>query len=140
MKLSTRSEYACLAIIDLAEHEGKRLTKIEDIAGRKKIPKKYLEQILLILKRSGYVSSKRGAEGGYKLSKPASDISLAEIIRLMDGALAPVESVSTYFYEETPISQSDKLLQVFKEIRNYISEKMETVTFAELVDVHKSNE
>lgn len=134
MKLSTKSEYACLALIDLSEHGPDGMTKIEDIARRKSIPKKYLEQILLILKRSGYVSSKRGAEGGYKLAKPAKSITLAAIIRLMDGALAPVESVSTYFYEETPISQSEKLLGVFREIRDYISNKMESITFADLSD------
>lgn len=137
MKLSTKSEYACLSLIDLAEHQSSGLCKIEGIAGRKKIPKKYLEQILLILKRTGYVTSKRGAEGGYKLAKPAASIILAEVIRLMDGALAPVESVSTYFYEETPISQNEKLLSVFREIRDYISDKMESVTIADLAEIPK---
>ena len=133
MKLSTKSEYACLALIDLSENYNKGLVKIEDIAKRKKIPKKYLEQILLALKRAGYLGSKRGAEGGYKLSKDPGRISVAEVVRLMDGALAPVESVSKYFYEHSPIEQNKKLIGLFKEIREYIANKMEKTTFADLI-------
>jgi Rrf2 family protein len=106
--------------------------KVEDICKRKDIPKKYLEQIFLILKGAGYVKSKRGASGGYKLSRPPEDISIAEIVRLMDGALAPVESVSRYFYEQTPIEKHEPLLQVFREIRDYIADKMEDTSFADL--------
>ncbi|TFG57685.1 MAG: Rrf2 family transcriptional regulator, partial [Spirochaetales bacterium] len=111
MRLTHKSEYALLALIDLTEHyrdtslpdtrAGSALRKTIDIAEAKAIPKKYLEQILLSLKRSGYVSSRQGAEGGYKLAKPPGDIHLAEIIRLMDGPLAPADSVSTYFYQST---------------------------------------
>lgn len=132
MKLSKKSEYACLALIDLSEHYAQGLVKIEDICNRKDIPKKYLEQIFLILKGAGYVKSKRGASGGYKLSMPPEDISIAEIVRLMDGALAPVESVSRYFYEQTPIEKHEPLLQVFREIRDYIADKMEDTSFADL--------
>ena len=132
MKLSTKSEYACLALIDLAEHHGSAFVKIEDIAQRKRIPKKYLEQILLILKRARYLRSKKGPEGGYGLAKPPAKISVAEIVRLMDGALAPVESVSRYFYESTPIEQSKRLVRVFKDIRDYVAKKLERTTFADL--------
>ena len=133
MRLSTKSEYACLAIIDLAEHYNKDYVKIEGISERKKIPRKYLEQILLILNRAGYLQSKRGAIGGYKLARDPKRITLAEIVRLMDGALAPVGSVSTYFYESTPIEQNKNLIKVFKEIRDHIAKKMEKTTFAQLV-------
>lgn len=137
MKLSTKSEYACLALILLAEkfrrNSGGEYIRISDIAEAKDIPKKYLEQILLALKRSRYVKSKMGAEGGYALAKPPEEISLAEIIRLMDGALAPVLSVSEYFYESTPVEKSEKLLHVFAEIRELIAEKLESTTFAELI-------
>ncbi|MCD6234905.1 MAG: Rrf2 family transcriptional regulator [Candidatus Neomarinimicrobiota bacterium] len=133
MKLSAKSEYAILALIDLAERESGGLHHIEDIARRKNIPRKFLEQILLILKRAGYVRSKRGAEGGYRIGKNPSEISLAEIIRLMDGALAPVDSVSVYFYEKTPIEQNQKLIDVFREIRDYISTTMEGTHISDLV-------
>lgn len=132
MKLSKKSEYACLALIDLTKNYGQDPVKIIDISTRNNIPKKYLEQILLLLKGSGYAKSIRGAEGGYKLAKHPSQITLAEIIRLIDGALAPVESVSTYFYDHTPIEQNEKLIGVFKEIGNYISNKLENITFEDL--------
>lgn len=86
-----------------------------------------------MLKTSGYLRSKRGAEGGYKLAKPPDKISVAEIVRLMDGALAPVESVSKYFYEPTPISKNRQLIAVFRDIRDYVSNKLEKTTFADLI-------
>jgi Rrf2 family cysteine metabolism transcriptional repressor len=133
MKLSSKCEYACLALTFLSKNYGSGVVKIGDIARSKAIPRKFLEQILIILKQSGYVKSKQGALGGYKLAKPPEKISLAEIIRLMDGALAPALSVSTYFYEPTPIEQEKKLLAVFKEIRDYVSVKLENLHFSDLI-------
>ena len=135
MKLSTKSEYACLALITLSKaHEKDELYTILQIANENNIPKKYLEQILLILKRAGLLKSYKGPSGGYKLSRNPETITLAEVIRLMDGALAPVESVSKYFYEETPIEKSTKLLAVMKSIRDYISDTLENITFADLIE------
>ena len=133
MNLSKKSEYACLALIDLSEHYQDEAVKIVDISSRKKIPKKYLEQILLLLKGAGFVKSIRGATGGYKLAKAPSLISIAEILRLIDGPLAPVSSVSKYFYESTPIEQSTKLVALFKEIRDYAANILESTTFNDLI-------
>ena len=133
MKLTKKSEYACLALVHLSQQYGKDYVKIIDISERWAIPKKFLEQILITLKNSGYVKSKKGSEGGYKLTKPPRKITLAEIIRLLDGPLAPVESASKYFYENTPIEQHKKLLKIFVEIRNYVSEKLENITFADVI-------
>ena len=133
MKLSSKSEYACLALIDLSERFNQGLCKISEVAKRKQIPKKFLEQILLILKQAGYVKSRKGAEGGYKLAKNPKDISVAEIVRLMDGALAPVDSVSQYFYEPTPIEKSKEMIILFKDIRDYVAKKLEKTTFADLL-------
>lgn len=134
MRLSSKSEYAFLALILLAErYEADTVCSITDIAKKQDIPKKYLEQILLMLKHGGYVKSYKGAAGGYKLAKKPRQICAAEIIRLMDGALAPVESVSKYFYEPTPIEKSKKLLAVFRQIRDYISNTLEKVTLADLL-------
>ena len=125
MQLSRKSEYALLALIDLAEHYSVKSINMTDLAARKAIPKKYLEQILLTLKRAGYVKSTRGPRGGYELAKPPPKISLAEIIRLLDGPIAPVASVSKYFYEQTPAEANKKLTRVFKDIRDYASKKLE---------------
>ncbi len=114
MKLSTRSEYACLALIDLAQHRDEGFVSTPLIAERQGVPRQYLEQILLILKRAGYVRSRRGTGGGYRLARDPASISMAEVIRLLDGALAPVESVSRYFYEPTPIEKEAKLLEAFR--------------------------
>lgn len=104
-----------------------------DISIRNNIPKKYLEQILILLKQTGYAKSIKGPNGGYKLAKLPGEITIAEIIRLIDGPLAPVESVSTFFYEHTPIEQNQKLVELFKDIRDYISRKMESTTFKDLL-------
>lgn len=133
MRLSAKSEYAFLALIDLAEQRDNGLVRIEDIAKRKNIPKKFLEQILLLLKKAGYVKSKRGAVGGYSLSKKPNQLTLAEIIRLMDGPLAPVSSASTYYYEASPIEQNRPLLAVMKDIRDNIADKLQKTTLADLV-------
>jgi len=133
MKLTTKSEYSLLALIDLSENYNKGFIKIKDIKKRKKIPRKYLEQILIILNRARYLKSERGVKGGYMLAKPPEKISIAEIIRLMDGAIAPVESVSKYFYSHTPIEKNRQLLNLFKEIRDYIATKLEKTTFGDLV-------
>ncbi|TFH40830.1 MAG: Rrf2 family transcriptional regulator [Chrysiogenales bacterium] len=133
MKLTVKSEYAFLALIDLAEHYSEGYIKIEHIAKRKGIPMKFLESILLSLKKAGFCDSRRGTCGGYMLGKSPGMISLAEIIRLMDGALAPVGSVSTFFYRYTPIEKNEKMKGILKDIRDYVAEKMENITLADLV-------
>jgi Rrf2 family protein len=132
MKLTSRSEYALLALVYLAREEADGFIPVETIAHAQDIPPKFLEQILLALKRARYLKSVKGQHGGYRLAKPADKISLAEVIRLFDGALAPTESVSQYFYEPTPIEKEQCLLQVFKEIRDYISNKLETTTIQDV--------
>lgn len=133
MKLSRKSEYAILALLELAKIDEKKLIKTADISRKKNIPQKYLEQILIILKRTGYVKSTRGSTGGFSLSKKPSEINLAEIIRLIDGPIAPVNSVSIHFYEETPIEQNKKALALFRQIRDYVSEKLENTSLANLL-------
>lgn len=133
MKMSIKSEYACLALAYLAKHHGEGLIKTDVVSVEQKIPKKFLEQILLQLRRSGYVQSRRGSSGGYQLAKSPDKINLAQIIRLIDGPLAPVESVSTYFYSETPIQKNKKLTKVFRDIRNYVSDYLENTSLADII-------
>ena len=134
MRLSKKSEYACLALIHLSrKYDSEKLIRIADISVAQEIPSKYLEQIMLLLKNSGYVMSVRGANGGYRLLKNPHDINMAEIIRLIDGAISPVASASKYYYTSTPIEKEEKLLNVFKDIRNIVSDKLESTTFADLI-------
>lgn len=132
MRLSRKAEYACLAIIDLSEQYGQGTISASAISKRKHIPPKYLEQILSALKQAGYIRSRVGPGGGHQLAKAPSKISVAEILRLIDGPLAPVSSVSRYFYESTPIEKSPKMKRLLREIRDYIAERLERATFADL--------
>ncbi|MDD4295108.1 MAG: Rrf2 family transcriptional regulator [Candidatus Omnitrophica bacterium] len=132
MKLTLRSEYALLALIYLSRRNSEGYLPVKKIAEEKNIPAKFLEQILLTLKRARYLKSVKGQHGGYALAKAPDKIKLSEIIRLFDGALAPTESASKYFYEPTPIEKEKKLLKLFKGLRDYISNKLEGTTLADM--------
>ena len=133
MKLTTKSEYSLLALIYIARHDKDNFVKIEDICKEYNIPKKYLEQLLTILKQNRFIKTRRGSEGGYKLAQSVSDISLASIIRLMDGALAATDSVSRYFYSETPLEKEEKVIEVLRDIRDYISNRLESLKLSDLI-------
>ncbi len=133
MRLTTKSEYSLLALIYIARHGKKGYVRVEDICSEYGISKKYLEHLLMILRQSRYLKTKRGAGGGYALAQPASRISVAQVIRLMDGALAPTESVSMYFYSETPLMREKKVMAVFKDIRDYAAKKLEKMKLSHLV-------
>lgn len=133
MKLTTRSEYALLALIYLARRGEEGYIPLSKIAEARKIPAKYLEQLASVMCRAGYLTSSKGNRGGYRLARRPEKITLAEIIRLFDGALAPDSAVSRYFYRSTPIEREKKMIRLLKEIRDYISDKLETKTLKDLV-------
>jgi Rrf2 family protein len=133
MKLTARSEYALLALVYLARHREEGAVTIETIAKAQGIPSKFLEQLLLALKRAHFLRSTKGQHGGYQLAVAPNQITLAEVIRLFDGALAPTESVSENFYESTPIEKEARLTGVFKDIRDYVSRKLEKTTIADVI-------
>jgi len=102
MRLSKRGEYGLRAMIFLATPgpDGRAtIVQIKEISEREHIPIKFLEQILLALKNAGLLHSKMGVGGGYYLAKPARDITLGQIIRVLDGPIAPVKCVSQVAYE-----------------------------------------
>ncbi len=132
MRLTSRSEYALLALVFLSRLGNDEFVSVEKIATAQGIPPKFLEQILLTLKRARYVQSLKGQRGGYRLAKEPQEITLAEVIRLLDGALAPTESVSKYFYEPTPIEKEPKLIEKFTEIRDCILNILENTTLADI--------
>lgn len=133
MRLTTKSEYSLLALIYIARHGKKGFIKIEDICSEYEMPKKYLEQLLMVLRASGLIKTKTGAKGGYRLAGSPREVSVARIIRLMDGALAPTESVSRFFFSHTPLEREKKIIGVLREIRDYVSSKLERLTLADLV-------
>lgn len=133
MKLTSKSEYALLALVFLARQAGKGAIPVHAIAAAQQIPPKFLEQILLALKRARFLRSVKGKGGGFCLARRPNAISLADIIRLFDGALAPTESVSHYFYESTPIEKEKRLLGVFRDIRDLVARRMERTTLADVI-------
>jgi Rrf2 family cysteine metabolism transcriptional repressor len=97
VKLTSRGEYALLALVHLARHADEGFVSVQAIAAAQGMPAKFLEQILLVLKRARYVRSLKGQRGGYRLARAADRITLAEIVRLVDGPLAATESASKHF-------------------------------------------
>jgi len=100
MKLSKKSEYGLRALLELTLAYGKTSLQRHDIADRQHIPVEFLEQILLALKRAGLLSSRRGMKGGYQLIKPPEDITVGQVIRILDGPLAPIGCVSKTAYQK----------------------------------------
>jgi Rrf2 family transcriptional regulator, cysteine metabolism repressor len=133
MKLTSRSEYGLLALVYLARQPADSYVHVETIAREQAIPAKFLEQILLSLKRGQYVHSMKGHNGGYRLAKDPASITLAEIIRLIDGPLAPTESVSLHYYRATPIRKESALVDVFARVRDCMLAIMENTTLADVV-------
>ena len=93
MIISTKGRYALRIMIDLANHQ-KKTVRLKDIAMRQEISEKYMEQIIAVLNKAGYVRSTRGAQGGYQLVKPPKEYTVGMILRLTEGSLAPVECLS----------------------------------------------
>ena len=136
MKLSTRGEYALRALLVLGLNYSPHVVRIQTISAEQNIPKRFLEQILNDLKSAGVVESKRGIAGGYRLARPPQHITLAAVIRHIEGALAPVSCVSERFYEKCtcPDEARCAIRAVMKETRDAVVEIVERVTIAELCD------
>jgi Rrf2 family protein len=136
MKLSKRGEYGLKALIDLTTNDTQGVIQIREIAEREKIPIKFLEQILLTLKNAGLLLSRKGSTGGYYLAKPAAEITLGQIVRVLDGPLAPIRCVSQMAYERCVCDdeQTCGLRLAMLDVRNAISDILDNTT---LEDVSK---
>jgi len=108
--MSRRCEYALRALVDLglAREAGRSLVRVQEIAGRERIPERFLEQILLGLRKAGYLRSRRGRSGGYSLARTPRSIRMGAVVRLLDGPLAPISCVSRTAY--APCSCPDEAL------------------------------
>lgn len=139
MRLSTKGEYASRAMLELARHYDKKALHIRDISQAQDIPPRFLEQILLQLKRAGYLRSRKGPNGGYSLARPPEKISVAEVIRVMDGPLAPIDCVSVTAHAVCPHEATCTLKWLWKEVRDAVAEITERTSFAELVNREKTS-
>jgi Rrf2 family protein len=136
MKLSTRGEYALRALLVLGLNYGPDVVRIQTISEQQNIPKRFLEQILNDMKELGVLESKRGLAGGYRLRRPPEQITLAEVIRFLEGPLAPVSCVSQTAYERCSCPDEARcgIRSVMKEVREAIAKVLEKVTVAQLCD------
>jgi Rrf2 family protein len=134
VRLSRRSEYGLRALTDLVRHEGEGPIPLATLAERNRLPAKFLEQIMASLKHGGIVRTTLGAHGGYAIAADPSTVSLGRVIRLLDGALAPLGCVSLRYYE--PCSCVDEatcsLRDVMIDVRDAMLEILDEQTLADL--------
>jgi Rrf2 family protein len=133
--LTKKAKYALKAALHLARREADGAVLIADIAAAEKIPKKFLESILLTMKNRGILVSRKGRGGGYALARPAAQVSFGEIVRVMDGPLAPVPCVSVTAYhrcEECPSEERCEIRGVMQRVRDSISAVLDATSLADV--------
>jgi Rrf2 family protein len=139
MKLSKKGEYAlrCLINLGIAAELKRKLVPVSELAENERLPVKFLEQILQALKEAGIVESHRGKFGGYSLGKPARKIFIGEVVRLIDGPLAPIGCVSQTAYE--PCTCPDEahcgLRMLMVDVRNAIADILDRYSLADVVEI-----
>lgn len=132
--ISQKSKYALRSLVMLARTEPGRAVRISDIATTENIPKKFLEQILLDLKRGGIVSSRRGQAGGYLLRRPAGEISFGAVMRILDGPLAPLSCLSESAYRRCDDCRSEsdcEIRTVFARLAQASRDILDNTTLAD---------
>jgi Rrf2 family protein len=134
MKVSTRGEYGVRAMVALAKRHGTGPVSITVIAQDSSIPYAYLEQLIAPLKRAGLVESRRGAAGGYLLTKPPADMRVGEIFRAMEGPIAPMDCVSEDLSMQTcPLIPNCETRPVWEQVRDSIANTLDSMTLADLI-------
>ena len=125
MRISARCDYACRALLELSLHwPGKTPIRIQDISERQSIPERYLVQILLQLKRMGFVVSSRGKEGGYNLAMPPEDVRLGEVMRTFTGSLLPMA--------DSAKENNSVFLGIWEEVEGVMADVLDNVSFADI--------
>jgi Rrf2 family protein len=134
VRLSRRSEYGLRALVDLVRHEGQGPIPLTMLAARNHLPAKFLEQIMATLKHAGIVRTTLGTHGGYALASQASGVSIGRVVRLLDGALAPLGCVSLRYYEpcSCPDEATCPLRDMMIDVRDAMLEILDTETLAQL--------
>ncbi|MDD3239873.1 MAG: Rrf2 family transcriptional regulator [Lachnospira sp.] len=132
MKISTKGRYALRLMLDLAMHNTGEAISLKDIAKRQEISDKYLEQIISVLNKAGYVKSIRGAQGGYMLRKDPKDYTVGMILRLTEGTLAPVSCVE----DDAECAREGNCVtfMVWKRINDAINEVVDDIKLSDLVE------
>lgn len=132
MKITTKGRYALRVMIDLAQHEGEGYISLKEIAQRQGISMKYLESIVSLLNKAGELSSQRGKDGGYKLIRPASEYTVAQILKLSEGSLTPVACLD-YGTDNCEKSADCITLPMWRKLDGVIEEYLDSVTLENLI-------
>ena len=134
MKLSTKGRYGLRALIDLAQYSKDAPVSIMSISSRQELSERYLEQLMSMLKKSGLVSSERGAGGGYILAKDMREISVGDILRALEGSLEPVECPGLEPDGECKAADSCVTKYVWKRINDSINRTVDEIMLDQLVE------
>ena len=133
MKLSRKSDYALRALFTLVGFRGRGPMSIRELAEKNDIPRRFLEQIMLDMKKLGWVTSVAGRIGGFKLAKRPEELTMGQVVRHFDGVLAPIPCVSSTHYESCSQESHCRFRRVLLEIRNYTSKIMDQATLAKVM-------
>lgn len=136
MKISTKGRYALRLMLDLALYGNQEPVRLKDVAKRQEISIKYLEQIISVLQKAGYVKSIRGAQGGYHLMKAPEDYTVGMILRLIEGDLAPVACLEDEV-NQCPRQASCVTLRLWRELDAAIRGVVDKYTLADMVEWSK---
>jgi len=136
VKISTKGRYAVRVMLDLALNDNGECIKVKEIAGRQGLSEKYLEQIIAVLNKAGYVKSVRGAQGGYRLAGSADEYTVGMILRLTEGSLAPVACLDAEA-EECDRCDTCETLEVWNEVYRAVNNVVDNITIGDLVEKRK---
>ncbi|MCI9123809.1 MAG: Rrf2 family transcriptional regulator [Eubacterium sp.] len=131
MRISTKGRYALRMMLDLGLHNTGKPIRVKEIAARQEISDKYLEQIVAVLNKAGYVRSVRGPQGGYLLTRPAEEYTVGMILRLTEGSLAPVECLDDM--GECDKSDDCITLLVYQKMNEAVNNVIDHITLADLI-------
>jgi len=133
MKISTKGEYGIRAMMELSNRYGEGYVQSAQIAAARKIPENYLYQLLITLRKAGLVQSRRGPQGGHMLARPPEDISVAEVVKALEGPLAPVTCIQDNIVGTCAYTKHCVLKDVWREVTQATLEILTQHTFGELI-------
>ena len=138
MKISTKGRYALRMLYDLALHHDEGYVSLKDIAERQNISKKYLEQIVPLLNKSGILKTNRGNRGGYMMSKKPSDYTVGDVLRATEGSLAPVACLE-YAPNDCPRAAECSTLYIWEGLFEAVNSYLDSITIQDIVDRNASS-
>lgn len=135
MKISYKTDYSLKVILDLSNHYENQLVHIDELSKRQDIPRKFLEQLLLSLKRGGFVQSKKGPKGGYSLTCDPGKIMLGDIVRFVEGTVYPISCIDPKAKQTCDFISKCVFIGIWREVEEAISAIIDRFSFADLLEI-----